>query len=255
MRIFVVANVNGVEKNHRSQSVISQLRAFHGVSASEVQATALEDPALACFPAKEADLIVSIGGDGTLLQASHIAYEADKPLLGINTGHLGALTAGRPEDLDFANLLDGLTLSLRQGLIAEAMGESLFALNEVILSSPTRAKATRLSYRFDDEEEKVLRGDGLCVATPTGSTAYARSCGGPILNREEKSFIFLPLAPIPYIEDRATVYPSSRVLRIDTAIAPASPSLCYDGIDVGCVSGTVAVSAAPRPLRLYIGKP
>jgi len=153
------------------------------------------------------DLLISLGGDGTLLRGAR-SMPRGTPILGVNMGHLGFLTSLALDQLD-----EGLRLILSGGglidpratlearVVRESDGEGprLWALNDFVLHKGGVARVVRLnlSLRWNEDPEEIGRfsGDGVIVSTPTGSTAYSLSAGGPILAPDMTSFVVTPISP------------------------------------------------------------
>ncbi len=149
-----------------------------------------------------ADMVISLGGDGTLLGAARMFTPAGIPILGINLGHLGFLTAAEPEHLEqmFSDLVAG-RCSLEERTIAQAtiyrQGETLaefLALNDVVITKNTFARIQVACY-IEDEYLATYRGDGVIIATATGSTAYSLSAGGPIVSPALDCLVITPICP------------------------------------------------------------
>jgi len=148
------------------------------------------------------DLVVALGGDGTILRAVHECSNNDVPLLGIKFGRLGFLSGALAEDLLEAvkTALEGRTQIERRALLqvkAFASGELIgthYALNEALLGRHTDSHVISTKVRINRHTVYQLRGDGIIVATATGSTAYALSAGGPILSPESRAMSLVPMA-------------------------------------------------------------
>ena len=165
--------------------------------------------------AERADLIIAIGGDGAMLYAGQLARRGDVPLLGINRGRLGFLADVTPEEMldSVGHVLAGeFTTDKRLVLEArlERPGEpdtTALALNDVVLQRRETGRmldfVTRVSGRFVNTHA----GDGLVIATPTGSTAYSLSCGGPIIEPRLDAVVVVPVAPHT-LSDRPIVIPA-----------------------------------------------
>jgi NAD+ kinase len=193
----------------------------------------------------EFDLMVAIGGDGTMLRASHLCAPSGLPILGVNTGRLGFLIqVGQKE---WQGAFDGLLagefwIENRMMLRAELnrAGETLgswHALNEAVVTRGPSVRPVRLSASVDGQLLTNYVADGLIAATPTGSTAYALAAGGPILPPELRNILLVPIAPHLSV-DRAVVLsegtPVSITLRGGDAV------LSVDGqIPVGLAEGDV----------------
>jgi NAD+ kinase len=146
------------------------------------------------------DAIFAVGGDGTILQTARLVGAAEKPILGINAGGLGFLTELSPGNL--AEALDRFKngkyqLEKRSVLQAEIKptGERFFALNDVVVEKGEVRRLVRLSLWAGGEYICSYASDGLVFATPTGSTAYSLSVGGPILNPKLPAIIVAPISP------------------------------------------------------------
>ena len=150
--------------------------------------------------AKRSDLIIAIGGDGTLLSAARNFGSHKIPVLGINLGNLGFLTDIPPSDLTFAlnKIMQGnFVEDKRVFLEAKIKGKKdrYKALNEIVLHSGSIAQLIEYELFIDDEFVYRQRADGLIISTPTGSTAYSLSGNGPIISPEVKAFTLLPMFP------------------------------------------------------------
>ncbi|MBP5515394.1 MAG: NAD(+)/NADH kinase [Bacteroidales bacterium] len=147
------------------------------------------------------DMMISIGGDGTLLNAVHQIGREGIPVVGINFGHLGFLTTAGRNDIDkLALCLKEGRYSIEQrtmlevGVYADGELRSLNALNEVYLHRCEESPLLHTQVEVDGERVATYAADGLIVATPTGSTAYSLSCGGPILAPGSGSLVLTPIA-------------------------------------------------------------
>ena len=146
------------------------------------------------------DLVVSIGGDGTFLRAAHVASHADVPVLGVKVGRMGFLTevepAGAPAVLE--RLLRGdARIEDRLAVVAQPDGarfEPQWALNEVIVEKGARHRLIRLAMFVGETYVTTFSADGVIVATPTGSTAYSFSAGGPIVSPDVPCIVVTPIA-------------------------------------------------------------
>jgi NAD+ kinase len=170
--------------------------------------------------AAKADLVLSIGGDGTLLHAARHVAASDVPLVGINRGRLGFLTDVSPEHmLDALDaILAGDYLAERRLMLSASVEDgpatrSLFALNDVVLQKGDTGRLLDFTTEVDGAYVNTHRGDGLIVATPTGSTAYALSCGGPIIQPNVDALVMVPICPHT-LSDRPLVLPSASRIRV-----------------------------------------
>lgn len=167
------------------------------------------------------DLLVTLGGDGSILRAARMACKWGIPVLGVNMGRLGFLTELPPEQ--WAAVLPRLVsgdywIEERMMLYAEYhRGETCRgqyeALNDVVVSRGSLARIVRLETDIDGSDLTTYIADGLIVSTPTGSTAYALAAGGPILPPQLKNILLIPIAPHLSM-DRAIVLASGAVVKV-----------------------------------------
>lgn len=138
------------------------------------------------------DIIVVVGGDGSLLHAAHCAVQHHLPVLGVNRGHLGFLTDIHPTELSkISEVLAGNYTLEERFLLKTSHG---IALNDVVLL-PDQAQLLEFDIFINDQFVCQQRADGLIIATPTGSTAYALSGGGPILHPTLEAMVLVPMFP------------------------------------------------------------
>lgn len=146
-------------------------------------------------------LAIVIGGDGTFLRAARYVMGTDIVLHGINLGHLGFLASSRPEEAehDLDNIIhDNFSVLERRVLGCvishdDSQSHKIYALNDIVLSTNAIARLLQIEIRFDDKFFCVLPADGAIVSSPTGSTAYALSAGGPIIPPHMDSLLLAPL--------------------------------------------------------------
>jgi len=173
--------------------------------------------------ARDAGLIVAIGGDGTMLHAARMAATADVPLLGINRGRLGFLADVGPEQMiqSVDDALGGRCRAERRMLLAAhvlADGQPIaaLALNDVVVAKRETGRMVDVRTWVNGAYVNTHVGDGFIVATPTGSTAYALSCGGPIVHPSLDAVVLDPVCPHT-LSDRPIVVPSASVVEIELA--------------------------------------
>lgn len=213
---------------------------------------------LAVDSADDCDLVVSLGGDGTLLRAARIVGYAGVPVLGISYGHLGFLTAAGPEDL-MVTVRDALAgelhVSRRATLDVECEFERpdgttytghSFALNDFALSRGGAGDMVEFDVSVSGKHIDRLRGDGFVVSTATGSTGYALAAGGPIVTPEFTGMVCVPIAPHT-IMARAFLTSPSDVVEIE--MSPERPAMRHffaDGQPVRREKDSVGVRACVR---------
>lgn len=189
----------------------------------------------------EADLAISLGGDGTFLRTAQWVADSGVPILGINAGHLGYLADMTPDEF-IAQGVDSLKVEPRMVLQLECSeplpkGFWPYALNEVALLKTDTASMIQVHACVEGNELTTYRADGLLVSTPTGSTAYNMSVGGPIIAPGTPALVISPVAPhaltmrplVLSSESVITLEPTSRakvcLLSLDSRTAPV-PSGC-----------------------------
>jgi Predicted sugar kinase len=187
---------------------------------------------------RTADLLLCLGGDGTMLHNSKLAAKNNVPMLGINLGHMGFITELEREDVDrLGEVLEGrYAVENRMMLDYEVLRDgacirSGFGLNEAVVARQSPAHSIRLTAYGDDRKISDYSGDGIIIATPTGSTAYSMAAGGPIVEPTAENLLLTPmcahsLTAKPYVlaGDRHT---SVELLRGDNGEA----QLLVDGED------------------------
>ncbi len=148
------------------------------------------------------DFMISIGGDGTLLDTVTLIRDSGTPVLGINIGRLGFLSSIGKEEISHALncLVEGRFTIDKRSMVhlddnGNLFGEVNYALNEFTIHKRESTSMIRINTFINDDFLTSYWADGLIVATPTGSTAYSLSCGGPIILPESKSFVITPVAP------------------------------------------------------------
>src|SRR5512139_2247022 len=180
------------------------------------------------------DLLIALGGDGTLLRAGHLCGPSNVPILGVNIGRFGFLTEIRMQQWnDFLpRLISGdywiekrMMLCAEQWRAGEKLG-SWDVLNEVVVSRGQFIRPVHLSTMVDGRHLTTYVADGLIAATPTGSTAYALAAGGPILPPELRNILLVPIAPHLSV-DRAVVLAEGS--SVDIAVHSENAVLSVDG--------------------------
>jgi NAD+ kinase len=170
---------------------------------------------------EQADLAIAAGGDGTLLGLARLMVERDVPLIGINLGRLGFLTDIPANEITtvLPPILAGEYLEEPRHLLAAALireGRTVaasLAMNDVVIARGQEASMIEFSVSINQEFVYSLRADGLILATPTGSTAYALSAGGPILHPQLAAIALVPIAPHS-LSNRPVVVPANSQIEV-----------------------------------------
>ena len=167
------------------------------------------------------DFLLSIGGDGTLLDTITLVRDSGVPILGINMGRLGFLASINKDNILPAlnAILEGNYVLDKRSLVrletpSNPFGELNYALNEMTVYKQLPLSMLRVKVYVNDEFLNTYWSDGLIIATPTGSTAYSLSCGGPIITPESENFIITPIAT-HNLTVRPIVIPDNNIIRIE----------------------------------------
>lgn len=205
------------------------------------------------------DLVITLGGDGTLLRAARIVNYREIPILGLSYGHLGFLTAASPSERDILTVVGDalageLHVSRRATLACDVLSVSddghedvvrTFALNDMALTRGPLSDMVEFDMSVSGHHIDRLRGDGVVVSTATGSTGYALSAGGPIVSPDYAGMVCVPIAPHT-IQARAFLTSPSDVVEISMSDdRPSVPAIAIDGQFVTC-EGTVTHVAVRR---------
>jgi len=181
---------------------------------------------------EKVDLVIVLGGDGTLLSIAHLAAQKDVPVLGVNLGKLGFLTEVPLEEmyLTLDAFLAGQKkiVSPRQMLEAINKGKVYYCLNDVVINKGALARMIQCRIWIDEKEIVTIRSDGLIISTPTGSTAYSLSAGGPIIHPNIPAVILSPICPHT-LSFRPMVISSSSRIKIRLLTAGEEVYLTLDG--------------------------
>ena len=203
----------------------------------------------------KADAIISVGGDGTFLRASKYSFLNQTPVLGINAGNLGFLTEVDPKDIEEAmnDLLKG-SYSIEERMLLEGrlykddkliknMGLTGIALNEFTITRSMVEKVIKMEIFVNDISIKSFAADGIIIATPTGSTAYSLSAGGPVVEPKAEAMIITPICP-------HTLFSRSIILGPDKMLEVRLNSRNEE--DILSVDGKTAVLSGPAKYLLRV---
>lgn len=265
-REFTTVAILGRHDDQRVAEPVAALASYLTKAKIEVLAVSGAPPGLPVRRVPEnqiaglSDLIVAVGGDGTMLYAAGLAREHDVPLLGINRGRLGFLADVTPDEMlqSLDRILAG-EFSRESRLVLDAR---LFcsdgnivtasAVNDVVLQRRGTGRMVDFKTSIDNKHVNTHSGDGLIVATPTGSTAYALSCGGPIIEPQLDALVIVPVCPHT-LSDRPIVVPAKLEIevklleRIDT-----NAEVAADGHSFGALTANdrLLISAADSRITL-----
>lgn len=201
---------------------------------------------------QKVDFIVSVGGDGTILRTIH-KMDDPVPILGINMGTLGFLVDVEPKDAFqvLEQLVSGFEVDERSRLKVLLNGMCLPpATNEVVLMTASPAKMIEFEIIVDGSLMEDFRADGVIIATSTGSTAYAMSAGGPIVDPRVDAIVLVPMAPFK-LSSRPWVIPGKSMIEVKLKLPMKEALVVVDGQSTTTISAndTVVISKADTPAR------
>lgn len=276
MKILIVANRNNAKTIDAMFQIVAYLDS-QGIEHAEMDVTGLPDSAFVHSGKAAAevdaqlfdvDLIVALGGDGTILHTARIAHVLRAPMLGANFGHLGFLTNSAEggiipllADALAGEIISEARTSLHIQVVCEgdededaASPREFFAFNEIAIARGALGHIVDLSFSISGDHVASMRGDGLVVATATGSTAYALSAGGPLVGPLHRGLIVAPLVPHT-LNSRAIVTERHDVVEVtleEGSASAAEVSLFVDGdaLSFERPVNCVIVSADPEPVTL-----
>lgn len=163
------------------------------------------------------DAIVAVGGDGTIIHCAHHAADAGKPILGVNVGRLGFVAGLETDEFDELGKLVSGNYTVQERMLLEVRvpsenGEKTFtALNDAVLSRGSFSRMLDLKVRYGGDRVFSYRADGLIVSTPTGSTAYSLSAGGPVVDPDMNCILLSPLCPHSLFSRTVVFGPDARL--------------------------------------------
>ncbi len=243
-RIAIVAK----RKSTKARKEANQLSEF--LSAKKIECYAIDD-SIVCATCRsietadisynDIDLLISLGGDGTLLSAAKSVIDYDVPILGVNLGSLGFLT-----EISLANMYPSLervlkgdySVSPRTTLCSKinhaGVLQSYKVLNDIVINKRSLARLIELELSINDKLVSIYKSDGLIVATPTGSTAYSLSAGGPIVYPSVDCMIISPICSHT-LTQRPIVVPGDSVVKIRVLSKSNEVQLTLDGQVSDCL--------------------
>lgn len=166
----------------------------------------------------KSDLIVAFGGDGTILSAARMVGRSQVPILGVNLGKLGFMAEVSLDEMEsfVRDIVNGKHAIEERMLLKTTVGESaseFFALNDIVIDNSSSSRIIHISVYVDDDYLISFSGDGIILATPTGSTAYSLAAGGPIVVPETGVIVIQPISPHS-LSARTVIVPETSVIRI-----------------------------------------
>jgi NAD+ kinase len=200
------------------------------------------------------DIVVALGGDGTILRAARTVKSSQIPILGVNLGRLGFLAGAAPDELEttIERLKNGeYEIEERMGLEAELDNKTVFALNEFVIEKGVLARMVQVKTWISDTPISSFFGNGLIVATPTGSTSYSLSAGGPILHPSMEAFIATPICPHS-LTLRPVVVPANQSITVQVVAEHTDIMVTADGQTLSPLlpESRLVIHRAPKATRL-----
>ncbi|MDC1082227.1 NAD(+)/NADH kinase, partial [Gammaproteobacteria bacterium] len=207
---------------------------------------------------EKVDLIIVFGGDGTLLNSARQYLDSQIPILGVNMGNVGFLTDLSVDNFEttIAEILSGNYKIEERNLVSAKFDDNhLYGLNEVVIHSGAYAQLMRYRLSVNNKVVYEQRSDGLIVATPTGSTAYSLSAGGPIIHPSLDVWTILPMLP-QSLSSRPFIISSDENVEMELFEGPNdSAKICVDGQDDIDVSYGVKISISKMEKTLKLVHP
>ena len=226
------------------------------------EAAAASCPDLQVDPARFAaglDAVVTLGGDGSILRAVELVGESGVPILGVNFGRMAYLTEVAPADAHSAiervlagehRVSERMLLTVEFNVGGGQGRQRRVALNEAVVERPAASYALRLGVSFNGERFTTYAADGLIVSTPTGSTAYSLSAGGPVIDPTHRALLLTPVSPHMLFDRSVVVAPETQLLL--GVLSDRGAVLSVDGRRLAELDqhDEVVCSASPHPARL-----
>jgi NAD+ kinase len=213
-----------------------------------------EDGSLGLEPWREqpVDVVLAIGGDGTVLEAARRAVAIDRPMLGVNLGTIGFLAEAEPDEMEtmLQALVTGSYETESRNTIRATMpdGSTSVGVNDVVVEKIDAERLVILDVAIDGEHFMTYRADGLVVATSMGSTAYSLSAGGPLLDPRVPAILLTPVAPHSLFGRTMVVPANSRI--VVTVVADRPVRVGTDGVRQGRLTKGEQVQISPGDATL-----
>lgn len=202
---------------------------------------------------EDIDLILAFGGDGTILDTIKAAVEKDIPVLGVNLGHMGFLSGAQPADHEtVADILESGMYTIEERMVLECIdadGEKQLALNDITLSRDGRDSGIAdIRIYADGIPVDRVKGDGVIISTPTGSTAYALAAGGPIIYPETKCILIDPVCPHS-IHSRPIILPPEMMIELEYSAERMACAAYIDGRRIDMTGNRISVSVSRGSMK------
>ena len=225
------------------------------VVTEEEKAEALSVPSLSTVPPEDIDLLISLGGDGTILRIIHAHPNLQAPILGINLGSLGFMADVRIQDTyEALQLIIEGKYNIHERVVVEGSvgnSTSCFAINEIVVHRATNSCLINLEIEANGSYINTFSADGLIISTPNGSTAYSLAAGGPILTPDLKALVITPICPHT-ISNRPIVIGFDQEIKVSYQSPYAPIEITYDGFSLQKIESGEQLTIRPslRKFRL-----
>lgn len=267
MRIALASNLDKSDAVAAAQNLLATLRGYVGHDVRMMPTISRE-----AFDAFNPDMLILLGGDGTILQAARFMTGMRAALVGINFGKLGYLAAFTVEEfraqlpqllsgelqISQRLMLDGTIINTPESAADGALGEPerapafhCAALNDIVINAGIPFRMVQLTITINGQDTTTFRGDGLIVSTSSGSTGYNLSAGGPLISPDLQALVITPICPHS-LSFRPVVVPAETEIRITPIRVNSGTHVSFDGqISQPLVAGQhMVVRRAAKPLRL-----
>ncbi len=196
------------------------------------------------------DLAIVIGGDGTFLKASRFYSKKDIPIIGFNVGRLGYLAQAHPNEADFViEKLKKGDYKIENRLMLKSKNKT--ALNDIVIKGQNYSRTATLDLYINDKKLCSYVADGLIISTPTGSTAYSLSAGGPIISPDIDCFLIIPICPHT-LNTRPVIIPSSEKIKIMASEKKEKLNVSFDGQEDFTTSNDIIIEKNEKYAKLLI---
>lgn len=259
MRIHTIVNLFRPDAVESAKEAFDSLRARNvTIGADRDSAVALGIPAVAADELGKADLMITFGGDGTLIRAAHLCSESGTPILGVYFGRFGFVTQCMPTEVGAAisSFLDGQAqieerMMVQTDLIREGRTvASLHSLNEAVVQRSATTRILTFDVKVDGKRLSRYPADGVMVSTPTGSTAYSLSAGGPVIDPAINGLLLTAIMPHT-LSARPLVVRDDAVIDIQIETRGDAVLSCDGQSRLHLLSGdSVRITKSPRMTRL-----
>ena len=201
---------------------------------------------------EDIDMVLVFGGDGTVMRVSHMAAPLGLPILGVNMGRVGYTLELEKDEKSMLSLYFEEKYTVEERMMLSACcpsGEVLDALNDVVVSLGERARMTNLSLKSNDEEVASYFGNGVIISTPTGSSAYSLSAGGPIISPTVSCLLVTPICSHS-LSDRPVIFDDSSILTVTNNSRNETKSILNrDGIDIAVINVGESITVKKSKLK------